>query len=111
MNNKIPLIENITLYEKHIFFCNNIRTNGKKSCGQFNAQQLTQHAKSLIQPQNTDKKIRISSSGCLGKCEHGPVMVIYPDNLWFTYKTEEQVANIIRNYIVDNSLIFESKVI
>lgn len=104
VSNNIPLIENISLYEKHIFFCSNMRTNGKKSCGQFNAEKLTQYAKILIQPQNIDKKIRVSSSGCLGKCEHGPVMVVYPDNLWFTYNSEKQIEEIISTHIMNNPL-------
>jgi (2Fe-2S) ferredoxin len=30
-------------------------------------------------------KVRINAAGCLDRCEKGPVMVIYPEAVWYTY--------------------------
>ncbi len=40
-------------------------------------------------------KLRISSTSCLGRCESGPVMVIYPEARWYTYVDEEDLQEIL----------------
>ena len=76
-------------YEKHIFVCENVRDgeNARVSCGKHNA-----------------KKIRVNMSGCLDRCELGPVLVSYPEGHWFTLKTESDVDIFVSKYILQNEL-------
>jgi (2Fe-2S) ferredoxin len=46
------------------------------------------------------RQIRINQSGCLNRCEVGPTMVIYPEGVWYTYRTEEDIEEILRRHIV-----------
>ena len=46
------------------------------------------------------KRIRINHAGCLNVCEHGPVMVIYPDGIWYRYESEEDVDAIMRSHVL-----------
>jgi len=39
--------------------------------------------------------VRISQSGCLGVCEHGPNVMIYPQNKWFTKVSIDDVDQIL----------------
>jgi (2Fe-2S) ferredoxin len=39
-------------------------------------------------------KIGISESRCLGRCEHGPVAVAYPDNIWYQYISQFSMQTI-----------------
>ena len=41
------------------------------------------------------KNIRVNQSGCLDKCESGPVMVIYPQGIWYNYKNKMDIDEII----------------
>jgi (2Fe-2S) ferredoxin len=45
--------------------------------------------------QHGPNKIRVSASGCLGRCKLGPCVVIYPENKWFTYQNRSDVDRII----------------
>jgi (2Fe-2S) ferredoxin len=47
------------------------------------------------------RRIRINHAGCLNVCEHGPVMVIYPDGIWYRYETEADVEEILRSHVVN----------
>ena len=38
-------------------------------------------------------------AGCLDRCDEGPVMVVYPEEVWYTYVDKEDVDEIIREHI------------
>lgn len=46
------------------------------------------------------RRVRINHAGCLNVCEHGPTMVIYPEGVWYTYTTEEDVEEILRRHVI-----------
>ncbi|MCY1315172.1 hypothetical protein D9M69_04070 [compost metagenome] len=45
------------------------------------------------------KRIRINHAGCMNVCEHGPVMVIYPEGVWYRFESEEDVSEILRSHV------------
>ncbi len=51
------------------------------------------------------RDIRINHAGCLNRCEMGPVMVIYPEGIWYTYATEQDVDEIVRSHIMGGKLV------
>ena len=77
-------------YKKHVFICTNRRENtNKKSCGHIGAD-LKIKLKQTIINQKLNKKITINTSGCLGKCNLGPCLVVYPEAKWkFNVKLED----------------------
>ena len=44
-------------------------------------------------------KIRVNKAGCLDRCEEGPVCVVYPEGVWYTYVDEEDVDEIIDSHL------------
>jgi (2Fe-2S) ferredoxin len=47
-----------------------------------------------------EPKIRINSAGCLERCELGPTMVIYPEGIWYTFHTKEDIDEILQTHVV-----------
>jgi (2Fe-2S) ferredoxin len=47
-----------------------------------------------------EPKIRINSAGCLERCELGPTMVIYPEGIWYTFQTKEDIDEILQTHVV-----------
>jgi (2Fe-2S) ferredoxin len=91
-------------YEKHIFVCENIREEGKRvSCGRAGSKKLKDYLKLKTKELCPDKNIRINMSGCLDRCEEGPVVVSYPEGVWFTLKTESDIDLFVKEYILENS--------
>ncbi len=91
-------------YEKHIFVCENIREEGKRvSCGRAGSKKLKDYLKLKTKELCPDKNIRINMSGCLDRCEEGPVMVSYPEGVWFSLKTESDIDLFVKEYILENS--------
>ncbi len=79
-------------YEKHVFFCLNAREDGRPCCADRGAQAAQEHAKKRIKKLglNGQGKIRINKAGCLDRCEEGPVLVVYPQGTWYTYRRQQR---------------------
>ena len=99
-------------YKHHIFFCNNIRTDGKQCCSQGGAKEMYRYAKDKCRNNASlgEGRLGVSESRCLGRCENGPVLVVYPDNVWYQYIDEEDIDEILESHleccnIVDRLLI------
>lgn len=87
-------------YERHLFICINHRTNAR-SCAGSNSQALQEYAKrqaQLADLPNRDR-IRVNKSGCLGRCEYGPVAVVYPDGAWYAYRTKQDILEILSEHV------------
>jgi (2Fe-2S) ferredoxin len=55
-------------------------------------------------------KVRINSAGCLDRCEEGPVMVIYPEAVWYTYVDQEDIDEIIDQHLVHGKVVDRLKI-
>ncbi len=45
--------------------------------------------------------VRVNQAGCLDRCEFGPTLVIYPEGIWYSPKTREDVDEILRAHLVE----------
>mgnify|MGYP001337290079 CR=1 FL=1 len=94
-----------TFYKKHIFFCTNQREEkNKRSCGGEKVESLRLYMKEKIKLSGI-KGVRVNSSGCLNRCKRGPLMVIYPEGVWFKVTNKKDIDLIIENYIKQDKLI------
>ncbi len=88
-------------YEKHIFVCENIREEGKRvSCGRANAKKIKDYLKLKTKELCPERNIRINMSGCMDRCEEGPITVSYPEGDWFCLKEEADVDAFVKEYIL-----------
>jgi (2Fe-2S) ferredoxin len=93
-------------FRQHVFCCINIRSPGsdRGCCAEKNSQQLQAYMKSRCKELGLDDT-RINNSGCLDRCEFGPTMVIYPDGIWYSYQTKEDIDDIINEHIVNGQIV------
>jgi len=94
-------------YQHHVFFCTNQRDNGAACCADFNANSLRQYAKQRIQSLQLTGKggIRINSAGCLDRCNEGPVLVVYPDAVWYSYLDQSDIDEIIDKHLCQGQIV------
>lgn len=90
-------------YRQHLFFCMNQREGGRACCNDKGATAMKDYAKKRIKALGLDGPggIRVSMAGCLGRCAEGPVLVIYPEGVWYTYKNEEDIEKIIKSHVLE----------
>ena len=50
-------------------------------------------------------RMGVSESRCLGRCENGPVAVVYPDNVWYQYIDEEDIDEIFESHMEGDEIV------
>ncbi len=88
-------------YRHHVFFCTNRREDGRPSCGACGAAEARDYVKRRCKELGIHGpgKVRINTAGCLDRCEQGPVIVIYPDETWYTYVDRQDLDEIIERHL------------
>ena len=92
-------------YKKHIFICINERDDSlKKSCASLGLAIRNKFVHKLKQS-NLNHEVRANKSGCLSECSVGPVVVIYPQGIWYKNVTLSDVSEIIKETIINDKII------
>ena len=88
-------------YGRHIFFCLNERKNGEDSCAHHNAQEGFDRCKSQVKAAGLSGpgQVRVNKAGCLDRCAGGPVAVIYPEAVWYTFVDKDDVDEIVESHL------------
>jgi (2Fe-2S) ferredoxin len=91
----------MSFYSHHVFFCLNERNDGRQCCASQNAVKLQEYAKAKVKKLGLagEGRVRINKAGCLDRCEHGPVAVIYPEGIWYTLVDEQDVDEIVESHL------------
>jgi (2Fe-2S) ferredoxin len=55
-------------------------------------------------------QVRVNKAGCLGRCDAGPVMVIYPEETWYTFVDQEDIDEIVEQHLVQGHIVERLKV-
>ncbi len=89
-------------FQNHLFFCLNKRNNGADCCDQQNAFALFEYAKNRVKELGLSGpgKVRVNKAGCLDRCADGPVMVVYPEGVWYTFVDTEDIEEIIQSHLI-----------
>lgn len=106
----------MSFYTKHILLCTNQKMAGKICCANSGGEAFFEYFKSKLLEMDLHGpgKIRISKTGCLGRCSQGPGIVIYPEGTWYTYSSYEDIDNIIESHLIEGKpvevLLMDSKI-
>jgi (2Fe-2S) ferredoxin len=85
-------------YRCHIFICVNVRENNPANpgCGTKGGAILKDKLKEAVEARGWKGKVRVSTSGCMGLCGHGPNVLLYPQGIWFSGVTENDLVDVLR---------------
>lgn len=85
----------------HIFVCTSSRINGQQKgfCHSKAAVEIVENFMEEIQDRNLGGEVFVTNTGCFGICEKGPIVVVYPDNVWYKSVTPDDVEEIVDKHI------------
>jgi (2Fe-2S) ferredoxin len=94
-------------YQRHIFFCLNEREGGEACCAQHGAQDAFDHCKARIKAEglNGPGRVRVNRAGCLDRCAGGPVAVVYPEGVWYTYVDATDIDEIVESHLKNGRIV------
>ncbi|MGC2165864.1 MAG: (2Fe-2S) ferredoxin domain-containing protein [Gallionella sp.] len=103
----------MSYYDKHVFFCTNQREDGEACCANHNTQKARDYVKGKVKElgiANRENSIRINSAGCLDRCDEGPVLVVYPEGIWYTFVDESDLDEIIEEHLKHGRVVDRLKI-
>ncbi len=97
----------MSYYHRHVFFCCNQRDAPEKCCANAGAAAMREYAKGRIKALglNGRGQVRINKAGCLDRCEEGPIVVVYPEAVWYTYVDRDDIDEIIDRHVVGGEVV------
>jgi (2Fe-2S) ferredoxin len=102
----------MSYYQRHVFFCCNQRDPPEKCCNDSGATAMHKYAKERVKALGLagQGKVRVNRAGCLDRCEEGPVLVVYPEAVWYTYVDRDDVDEIIDRHVVGGEVVERLKI-
>ena len=102
----------MSYFKHHVFFCTNQRPNGETCCANHGSNDLRGYAKDQVKAARLagEGKVRINSAGCLDRCDEGPVMVVYPEGVWYTYVDKEDIDEIVESHLKNGKIVERLKI-
>lgn len=91
----------MSFYQYHLFFCTNQREDGGRCCQDFHSEAMRSYTKQRCKELGIHEpgQVRINSAGCLNRCSEGPVIVVYPEEVWYTYVDKTDIDEIIEEHL------------
>jgi (2Fe-2S) ferredoxin len=94
-------------YKYHVFFCTNAREDGSQCCAQCDAQGHRDYLKRRTKELGLARPggIRVNSAGCMDRCAEGPVIVVYPEAIWYTYIDRSDLDEIMQEHLLGGRVV------
>ncbi len=94
-------------YQRHVFFCVNRRDNGEACCADHDSPAVRDYAKARMKEleRHGPGRVRINQAGCLDRCALGPVLVVYPEGVWYSYVDEHDIDEIIEEHLINGRIV------
>lgn len=90
------------VFDIHIFVCTNQRSGHERlSCGEAHGLELVAEFKKHLKDLKINLKTRANKSGCLGICDFGPTVVIYPEGTFYVGVKKADVKEIIESHVIN----------
>jgi len=85
-------------FRHHIFVCSQQKPEGVTSCAAAGSARIFDTLNMELHKQGLDNDVQVTTCGCLGLCDHGPMMIVYPEGIWYRGVKTEDVAEIAASH-------------
>jgi (2Fe-2S) ferredoxin/SAM-dependent methyltransferase len=86
-------------FRYHVIVCTQQKTENVPSCAAAGGPEVLGALYGQLGKQGLADEVMVSATGCLGACDHGPVMIVYPDATWYGPVKPADVADIVSSHL------------
>lgn len=86
-------------YRKHVFVCNSF------DCAKFGSEEIVELFEQGLRERRLMGEIKLTKAGCLKECEDGPIVLIYPEGVWYSRVLPEDVDEIIESHLISGRIV------
>lgn len=94
-------------FTHHVFVCDNRRPDDdpKGCCASKGSAELIPALRELVKQHGLTAKVRINASGCLANCARGASVVVYPEGIWYSQITIDDVPEIFHEHLLNGRIV------
>src|ERR1039458_2006944 len=85
----------------HLFVCTQQKPEGIPSCPASGSLAVLAALDREIQARGLAGDVQLTTCGCMGLCEEGPVMVVYPEGVWYRRVQPSDISEIVEQHLCD----------
>jgi len=91
----------------HVFVCSSSRINGQQRgfCVNNNSVEIIQNFMMELEDRDLTADVIVTNTGCLGICDKGPVVIVYPDGVWYGGVTPDDVEEIVDSHLEKGKIV------
>jgi len=89
-------------FERHVFVC----THGEY-CPFEGSIEVHRLLKEGAAQRGLKGRVRVNKAGCFDQCGNGPMVVVYPDNVWYGGVTPEKARRILEEHVAGGRPVSE----
>lgn len=86
-------------FRYHAFVCTQEKSESDPSCTAAGSARVLEALHRELDAKGLSDQVQVSSCGCLGLCESGPVMIVYPEGAWYTRLTPGDIPDIVSSHL------------
>ena len=90
-------------FRYHVYFCNQKKPEGAPSCPAAGAIETLAAFRQHLVEKDLTEQVQVTTCGCLGICQKGPNMVVYPDGVWYSGLNPENIKQIVDAHLVNHT--------
>jgi (2Fe-2S) ferredoxin len=96
----------------HIFVCTSCRINGQQKgyCYSKDSVDIIQRFMEELDDRDLSSEVMVTNTGCFGICDKGPIVVVYPEGVWYGNVTEDDVEKIVEQHIEGGTIVKELQI-
>lgn len=87
------------MYRTHVLVC------GGTGCTSSGSQRILDTLKKEIEKQGLIEEVAVVQTGCHGLCALGPIMVVYPDAIFYSMVKEEDIPEIVSEHFLKGRVV------
>ncbi len=85
----------------HLFVCTQQKPEGVASCPASGSFGVLEALDREIEARGLQHDVQLTTCGCMGLCDEGPVMIVYPEGVWYRRVQPSDAAEILATHLRD----------
>jgi (2Fe-2S) ferredoxin len=92
-------------FRHHVFVCTQQKPEGVTACAASGSFALLETLGKALQEEGLDDEVQVTTCGCMGLCDEGPVMVVYPEGTWYRKLQPGDIGEIARTHLKKGKVV------